>query len=155
MIADLVRNDLSRVCTDESVIVERLCELRSFASVHHLVTTVTGVLKPGLTAVDALLAQFPCGSITGAPKAAAMDLIARLEQRTRGVYCGAIGFIDDRGHADFSVAIRTATYTYTDDEPGATLRYGVGGGITTLSDPTEEYVETEDKAADFLRALRP
>ena len=80
MIADLVRNDLSRVCTDESITVERLCELRSFASVHHLVTTVSGVLRPGLTAVDALLAQFPCGSITGAPKAAAMDLIARLEQ---------------------------------------------------------------------------
>ncbi len=166
MIADLVRNDLSRVCTDESIAVERLCELRSFASVHHLVTTVSGVLRPGLSALDALLAQFPCGSITGAPKAAAMDLIARLEQRRRGVYCGAIGFVDDRGHADFSVAIRTASLRYgsrfgdgADDRdlpPGAaSLRYGVGGGITTLSDPAGEYRETEHKAADLLRALRP
>lgn len=153
MIADLVRNDLSLVCEDTSIQVERLCELRSFASVHHLVTTVTGVLRPGLTALDALRAQFPCGSITGAPKLAAMDLIAELEQRERGIYCGAIGYVAADGSADFSVAIRTATVTY--HESGATLRYGVGGGVTALSDPEEEYRETEDKAADFLRALRP
>lgn len=165
MIADLVRNDLSRVCLDESITVERLCELRSFASVHHLVTTVSGVLRPGLTAVDALLAQFPCGSITGAPKAAAMDLISRLEQRQRGVYCGSIGFFDDRGHADFSVAIRTAAVSFglgIEDHGGdaiakgaGVLRYGVGGGITTLSDPAEEFRETEHKAADLRGALRP
>lgn len=152
MIADLVRNDLSKVCTDGSITVERLCELRSFATVHHLVTTVSGILKPGLTAADAFDAQFPCGSITGAPKAAAMDLIAELEQRDRGIYCGAIGYIADDGSADFSVAIRTATVDY--HEGGATLRYGVGGGITALSDPAQEYRETEDKAQDFLRALR-
>ena len=153
MIADLVRNDLSLVCEDDSVTVERLCELRSFASVHHLVTTVTGVLRPGLTALDALRAQFPCGSITGAPKLAAMDLIAELEQRERGIYCGAIGYVAADGSADFSVAIRTAIVDYYDG--GVTIRYGVGGGVTALSDPEAEYQETEDKAADFLRALRP
>lgn len=153
MIADLVRNDLSLVCEDYSITVERRCELRSFANVHHLVTTVTGILKPGLTALDALRAQFPCGSITGAPKLAAMDLISELEQRDRGIYCGAIGYINPDGSADFSVAIRTVTVDY--HAGGATLRYGVGGGITALSDPEAEWQETEDKAADFLRALRP
>ena len=153
MIADLVRNDLSLVCEDESITVERLCELRSFATVHHLVTTVTGILRPGRTALDALRAQFPCGSITGAPKLAAMDLISELEQRERGIYCGAIGYVAADGSADFSVAIRTATVDY--HAGGATIRYGVGGGVTALSDPGEEYRETEDKAADFLRALRP
>ena len=151
MIADLVRNDLSKVCTDGSVRVERLCELRSFPQVHHLVTTVSGVLRPGVSIEEAFWAQFPCGSITGAPKLAAMDLIAELEQRERGIYCGAIGYIDDRGHADFSVAIRTATVDYHDG--GATMRFGVGGGVTTLSDPAAEYAETVDKARVFLEAL--
>ena len=151
MIADLVRNDLSRVCTDDSVAVERLCELASFARVHHLVTRVAGILRPDLSVVDALVAQFPCGSITGAPKWAAMDLLADLERRARGIYCGTIGFIDDRGHADFAVAIRTAEVEY--HPAGATLRYGVGGGITTLSDPVDEWLETEDKARDLRAAL--
>ena len=152
MIVDLVRNDLSRICRDDSVKVESLCELRSFARVHHLVSEVSGTLLPGLTAWDALVAQFPCGSITGAPKWAAMDLIADLEKRVRGAYCGAIGFFDDRGHADFSVAIRTAVVDQ--DHDGATIRYGVGGGITVLSEPEAEFCETEDKAADFLAALQ-
>ena len=151
MIADLVRNDLSKVCTDDSVHVERLCELRSFPKVHHLVTTVTGILRPGVTIEDAFWAQFPCGSITGAPKLAAMDLIAELEQRDRGIYCGAIGYITDDGYADFSVAIRTATVDYHAD--GATMRFGVGGGVTALSDPEAEYQETVDKARVFLDAL--
>jgi len=153
MIADLVRNDLSRVCTDESIIANPICELRSFANVHHLVTRVSGTLRKDVSNLEALLAQFPCGSITGAPKWAAMDAIAELEQRERGIYCGTIGYFDDRGHADFSVAIRTAVASF--EEKGTTLTYGTGGGITILSDPEEEFTETEDKAAGFLRALQP
>ncbi|MFK8056537.1 MAG: anthranilate synthase component I family protein [Saprospiraceae bacterium] len=153
MIADLVRNDLSRICTDESILADTVCELRSFATVHHLVTRVSGMLKDEVSNLDALLAQFPCGSITGAPKWAAMDAIAELEQRERGIYCGTIGYFDDRGHADFSVAIRTAVASFS--ESGTKLTYGTGGGITMLSDPEEEFTETEDKAAGFLRALQP
>ncbi len=152
MIADLVRNDLSRVCTDESIVADPICELRSFKNVHHLVTRISGILRGDVSNLDALLAQFPCGSITGAPKWAAMDAIAELEQRGRGVYCGTIGYFDDRGHADFSVAIRTALASFS--ESGTTLSYGTGGGITILSDPEEEFQETEDKAAGFLRALQ-
>ena len=160
MIADLVRNDLSRACTDESIVADPICELRSYKNVHHLVTRVSGVLRDEVSNLDALLAQFPCGSITGAPKWAAMDAIAELEQRGRGTYCGAIGFFDDRGHADFSVAIRTAVASFgeslNDDEQtgSTTLTYGTGGGITILSDPEEEFFETEDKAAGFLKALQ-
>lgn len=153
MIADLVRNDLSRVCTDESILADPVCELKTFANVHHLVTRVSGILREEVSNLDALLAQFPCGSITGAPKWAAMDAIAELEQCGRGIYCGAIGYFDDRGHADFSVAIRTAVANF--QESGTTLTYGTGGGITILSDPSEEFTETEDKAAGFLRALQP
>lgn len=153
MIADLVRNDLSRVCTDESILADPVCELKTFANVHHLVTRVSGILREEVSNLDALLAQFPCGSITGAPKWAAMDAIAELEQRGRGIYCGAIGYFDDRGHADFSVAIRTAVASF--GESKTTLTYGTGGGITILSDPQEEFTETEDKAAGFLRALQP
>jgi len=153
MIADLVRNDLSRVCTDESIVADPVCELQSFKNVHHLVTRISGILREDVSNVDALLAQFPCGSITGAPKWAAMDVIAELERRGRGIYCGAIGYFDDRGHADFSVAIRTAVASF--GESGTTLSYGTGGGITMLSDPEEEYLETEDKAVGFIRALRP
>jgi len=151
MIADLVRNDLSRVCLDDSIVADPICEPRSFKNVHHLVTRISGILRDEVSNLDALLAQFPCGSITGAPKWAAMDTIAEIEQRGRGIYCGAIGYFDDRGHADFSVAIRTAVASFS--ESGTTLQYGTGGGITILSDPKEEFQETEDKAAGFLRAL--
>jgi para-aminobenzoate synthetase component 1 len=176
MIADLVRNDLSRVCKDESIVADPICELRSFKNVHHLVTRVSGILRDDVSNLDALLAQFPCGSITGAPKWAAMDAIAELEQRGRGIYCGTIGYFDDRGHADFSVAIRTAVASFVPERSeqsrsafmqdgsdiskdngkltGTTLTYGTGGGITILSDPEEEFTETEDKAVGFLRALQ-
>ncbi len=147
MIVDLLRNDLAKSCRDGSISVPELCALKSYAGVHHLVSRVEGVLRPEIGAVDALRAAFPCGSITGAPKIEAMRAIARAEARPRGVYTGAIGYIDDAGGADFSVAIRTAEIS------GRTARYGVGGGVTLLSDPQEEYEETEAKAATFLRAL--
>lgn len=151
MIVDLVRNDLSKVCLDESVKCERLCALMKNDHVFHLVSDVEGILRPELDVIDALMAQFPCGSITGAPKWASMDAISAMEQQGRGVYCGAIGFIDDRGHADFSVAIRTAVFSFNDNI--AEVVYGTGGGITTLSDAEEEYLETKVKANAFVKTF--
>lgn len=151
MIADLMRNDLSRICIDDSITEDELCSLVSYASVHHMVSVISGILREGLSAVDALKALFPCGSITGAPKIEAMRLIAEIEKEGRGPYCGAIGYIDDRGGADFSVAIRTMTATRNSD--GVELTLPVGGGVTRLSDPEMEYEETLVKARSFSRAL--
>jgi para-aminobenzoate synthetase component 1 len=145
MIADLTRNDLSRVCADGSIREEAIAALQSHATVHHLVSRISGQLMGGLTAADALAALFPCGSITGAPKVEAMRTIAAVEGAARGPYCGAIGYIDDRGGADFSVAIRTALAS------GRCVELPVGGGVTLRSDPEAEYQETLDKAAWFLR----
>ncbi|GGD13646.1 anthranilate synthase component I family protein [Aquisalinus flavus] len=149
MITDLVRNDLSRVCRDHSIREEAVCELQSFAGVHHLVSRVSGMVRDGLGAVDIVRASYPCGSITGAPKIRAMQVIADLEQQGRGVYCGAIGWFDDRGGAMVSVPIRTGVLEPS--EAGAVLTYGTGGGITVLSDPQAEYQETIDKSGPFRR----
>lgn len=155
MITDLVRNDLSRVCRDHSIREEAVCALQSFAGVHHLVSRVSGILRDGLGAVDVLRASYPCGSITGAPKIRAMQVIADLEQQGRGVYCGAIGWFDDRGDAMVSVPIRTGVLEPS--STGAVLTYGTGGGITVLSDPQAEYQETVDKSGPFRRltGVRP
>jgi para-aminobenzoate synthetase component 1 len=151
MIADLTRNDLSRVCEDGSIREEAICEIQTTAAVHHLVSRISGALRPGVSAIDALAALFPCGSVTGAPKIEAMKAIASFEGRGRGPYCGAIGFIDDRGGADFSVAIRTMMIEPTKDGMRATLP--VGGGITLRSEPAREYEETWIKARSMLQAL--
>jgi para-aminobenzoate synthetase component 1 len=145
MIADLTRNDLSRICEDGSIREEAICDLVSHANIHHLVSRISGALKPDVTAVDALASMFPCGSITGAPKIEAMKAIAAIEGRGRGPYCGAIGYIDDRGGADFAVAIRIAVVE------GRAVTVPVGGGITLRSDPQAEYDETLAKAAHWLR----
>lgn len=145
MIADLTRNDLSRICEDGSICEEAICERLSLATVHHLVSRISGRLRADVAAPDALAALFPCGSITGAPKIEAMRTIARIEGVARGPYCGAIGYIDDRGGADFSVAIRTAIVE------GRRVTLPVGGGVTLRSDPDAEYEETLDKAEWFLR----
>lgn len=147
MIADLTRNDLSRVCRDGSIREEAICALASHETVHHLVSRVSGLLRAGLGAVDVIESLFPCGSITGAPKVEAMKTIAAIEGVGRGPYCGAIGYIDDRGGADFSVAIRTMIV-----EGGAAI-LPVGGGITLRSIPQAEYDETETKARGLLAAL--
>jgi para-aminobenzoate synthetase component 1 len=147
MIVDLLRNDLSRVCADHTVVAEKLCALESFANVHHLVSTVRGRLGDGETAVDLLTAAFPGGSITGAPKLRAMEIIAELEPTTRGPYCGAIGYLGFDGAMDTSIAIRTMTVK------GDRVTFQAGGGITADSDPAAEYEETLAKAKAMIRAL--
>jgi para-aminobenzoate synthetase component 1 len=151
MIADLTRNDLSRISKDGSIREDAICALESYETVHHLVSRVSGALKDGVDAVDALAALFPCGSVTGAPKIEAMKTIAALEGIGRGPYCGAIGYIDDRGAADFSVAIRLMI---VDAAAGASrVTIPVGGGVTLRSDPRAEYRETLAKARAALSIL--
>ena len=147
MIVDLLRNDISRVCTAESVEVPVLCGLESYASVHHLVSVVTGTLRPGRTAGDLIAATFPGGSITGAPKIRAMDIITEIENTARGPYCGAIGYLGFDGAMDLNIAIRTVSF-----EAG-TARLSAGGGITVLSDPAAEYEETFTKATRVFAAF--
>lgn len=148
MIVDLLRSDLSAVCRPHTVRVPRLCAVETYASLHHLVSTVTGELADDRTAVDALAAVFPGGSITGAPKIRAMEIIAELEQAPRGVYCGAIGYLGFDGSADFNIAIRTATFA------GGRASLAAGSGITLLSDPAAEFDEAELKARRLVDAFR-
>lgn len=147
MIVDLMRNDLSRVCEDGSVEVAALCQLESFASVHHLVSAVTGKLRPGLGPVDALRAAFPGGSITGAPKIRAMQIIAEIEPHRRGPYCGAIGYIGFDGSMDMNIAIRTVLLGQ-----GRAV-FHAGGGVVADSTPAAEYTECLDKARALLAAF--
>lgn len=147
MIADLLRNDLSRICRDGTIREDAICEPMPLANVHHLVSRISGELRRGVAAGDVFSALFPCGSITGAPKIEAMGAIARIEKTGRGPYCGAIGYIDDRGGADMAVAIRTLMIE------GRRATLPVGGGVTLRSDPQGEYEETLVKARGALAAL--
>lgn len=147
MIVDLLRNDLSRVCLDHTVRVPELCVLESFATVHHLVSTVVGELVPGATAVDLLRATFPGGSITGAPKIRAMEILAELEPVRRGPYCGSIGWLGFDGSMDTSIVIRT--FTIRD----GVVTFQAGGGVVADSDPAAEYDETLDKVCALAEAL--
>lgn len=147
MIVDLLRNDLSKVCQPFSVRTPELFAVESYTTVHHLVSTVVGRLRPGLDAVDLLRACFPGGSITGAPKVRAMQIIASLEPTRRSVYCGALGYLGFDGAFDSSIAIRTAVAGANE------LSFGVGGGIVADSDPAAEYTATLHKAAGLWRGL--
>jgi len=147
MIVDLMRNDLSRVCQPHSVRVSELFSLEHYATVHHLVSTVVGELNPGADAIDLLRAAFPGGSITGAPKLRAMEVIAELEPSRRGVYCGSIGYWSVTGELDTSIAIRTAVVQ------DGRVYFSAGGGIVADSDPRQEYMETLDKARAMIDAL--
>jgi aminodeoxychorismate synthase component I len=148
MIVDLERNDLGRVCRAGTVRVDEFARVRSFPSLHHLVSQVSGQLTPGTRLADVLRATFPGGSITGAPKVRAMEIIDELEPLRRGFYTGAIGFIGGDGRAVFNLAIRTAVAT-----PDR-LTYHAGGGIVADSIPAREYDETLLKAQAFLAALK-
>jgi aminodeoxychorismate synthase component I len=147
MITDLERNDLGQVCQYGSVRVTGLCELETFAQVHHLVSTVEGRLRDDVTPVQAVRACSPGGSITGAPKKRAREIIAELEPSPRGIYTGALGFFRADGRACFNIAIRTLVVR------GGHATYGVGAGIVADSDPVLEYEETLHKAAGLAAAL--
>jgi para-aminobenzoate synthetase component 1 len=147
MIVDLVRSDLGRVCRIGSVRVPRMFELEAHPTVFHLVSSVTGELDQGRDAVDLLRASFPGGSVTGAPKIRAMEIIDELEPHRRGVYCGAIGIIDFAGNLHLNMAIRTVVLV------GDSFYLHVGGAIVADSDPADEYEETLHKGRGVLRAL--
>ena len=147
MIVDLLRNDIGRSCRDGSVTVPKLFDVESYATVHHLVSTVTGELAAGKHALDLLRSCFPGGSITGAPKIRAMEIIEELEPHRRGVYCGAIGYIGFDGNMDTNIAIRTLIHNQ------GNIRFWVGGGIVNDSVESEEYQECFDKAAALLQLL--
>jgi para-aminobenzoate synthetase component 1 len=147
MIVDVLRNDLGRVCSMGSVRVVRLCELETFPQVFHLTSTVEGRLRDDADAFDLLHACFPGGSITGAPKLRAIEILERIEPVRRHVYTGSIGYVDWRGDADWNIAIRTALVT-----PQA-IHFAAGGAVTSDSDPAAEYEETLHKAAGLRASL--
>jgi para-aminobenzoate synthetase component 1 len=147
MIVDLLRNDISRVCRIGSVKVPTLFGLESYATVHHLVSVVTGELGEGRSAVDLLRACFPGGSVTGAPKIRAMEIIAELEPTARGPYCGSIGYLSADGAMDSNIVIRTYCIQ------GEDLTFQVGGGIVADSDPQAEYEESLAKAKALIEVL--
>ncbi len=147
MITDLLRNDLGQVCEFGSVEVSEMLQLESLAQVHHLVSTVTGTLRQNIDAIEAIAACFPGGSITGAPKKRAMEIIQELEGQPRGIYCGAIGWLGYNGESSFNIAIRTLI------REGEKLIYQVGAGIVADSDAQKEYEETLHKAAGIRLAV--
>ncbi len=148
MIVDLLRNDISKNCEVGSVKANNLFSLQSFANVHHLVSTVTGSLAKDKTAIDLLSGCFPGGSITGAPKLRAMEIIEELEPHRRGLYCGSIGYIGFDGNMDTNIAIRTMVYA--DNE----ISFYAGGGIVADSEMAKEYKETWDKASSMLKLMQ-
>ncbi len=147
MIVDLLRNDISRVCDPDSVFVTDLCRLEVYETVQHLVSVVQGRLRSDANVFDLLRATFPGGSITGAPKVRAMELIGELEPTARGPYCGSLGYIGFNGDMDLSILIRTIT------AGKGWWQFPVGGGIVAQSNPQREYAETWEKAVGLLRAL--
>lgn len=155
MISDLVRNDLNRVCRPDSVRVPALLAAEDHPGLRHLVTTVAGRLRPGIGWSQILDAAYPPGSVSGAPKLRALEVINAVESVPRGVYCGTVGWIDaDHSTARLAVAIRT--FATSADPTGPVLRFGTGAGITHPSDPAGEWDETELKAARLISlASRP
>jgi para-aminobenzoate synthetase component I len=148
MIVDLLRNDLGKSCLPGSIKAPEMFGVESYEQVHHLVSTVTGQLAHGEDALALLRNCFPGGSITGAPKQRAMEIIDELEPCRRGIYCGSIGYIGDDGNMDSNIVIRTLTYSEGE------LRFWAGGGIVADSNEEDEYQETLDKAKAIMQVLR-
>lgn len=151
MIVDLMRNDLARVCKPGSVRARSLFEVEAFANVHHMVSSVEGRLSPGRDVFDLIAASFPPGSVTGAPKLRAMEIIAELEGESRGPYCGALGWIGADGAADFNVMIRSTAMVRAGE--GWDVEVRSGGAITIGSDPDAELDETRAKASALKQAV--
>ena len=150
MIVDLVRNDLSRTAAKGSVNVEELCGAYSFKQVHHLISTITSEVKEGFSALDVLKTTFPMGSMTGAPKISAMQIIEKLEETKRGLYSGSVGYFTPDGDFDFNVVIRSILYNQAENY----VSFSVGSAITAGSDPESEYAECLLKAKAMLQVLR-
>jgi len=148
-VVDLVRNDLSRVCKEGSVKVDELFGIYSFPQVHQMISTISGELKDNIDWIDIIKATFPMGSMTGAPKKRVMELIERYEHTRRGLFSGAIGYIDPKGDFDFNVVIRSVLYNATSKY----LSFQAGSAITFYSDPEEEYEECLLKAAAIKKIL--
>jgi anthranilate synthase component 1 len=148
MLVDLSRNDLGRVCVPGSVQVEQFMQVEEFSHVQHLVSKVGGRLAAGRTALDALAATFPAGTVSGAPKVRAMKIIDAMEGSPRGVYAGAVGYISGNGDLDTAISIRSAFVA------DGMIRFRAGAGIVADSDPEREYLETEAKMGALLAAAR-
>lgn len=149
MLVDLERNDLGRVCRYGSIEVDELMSLEKYSHVFHLVSNIQGELRPEMTLTEVVQALFPGGTITGVPKVRCMEILSELEKRARGVYTGAVGYIDFTGEMDLNIAIRT--WVRQEDE----MTFQVGAGIVADSDPEKEYRETLQKAAALIKALEP
>jgi para-aminobenzoate synthetase component 1 len=157
MIVDLLRNDLSKHCQPGSVNVPELFKLESFAAVHHLVSTVTGKLKTSSSVMDLLQGAFPGGSITGAPKIRAMQIIDELEPNNRNIYCGSIGYLGILGDMDTNICIRTLLCEKSSEQSNnqQTIHCWAGGGIVLDSNAKDEYQESLDKVSKILPVLSP
>jgi para-aminobenzoate synthetase component 1 len=142
MVVDLVRNDLSKICVPNTVLVQELLKVYSFSQVHHLITTIKGQLQPNITIAQIIEATFPMGSMTGAPKKRVLELIHQYETTARGIFSGTVGYIAPNGNFDFNVVIRSIIYNDTTKY----LQYYVGSGITTYCDAQKEYEECLLKA---------
>lgn len=149
MIVDLVRNDLSKTAQKGSVEVTELCKIYSFKQVHQMISTITSKMDPQFSAVDVLKTTFPMGSMTGAPKISAMQIIDKLEETQRGLYSGAFGYFTPEGDFDFNVVIRSILYNESKDY----ISFSVGSAITSLSDPQKEYEECMLKAKAMFTVL--
>jgi para-aminobenzoate synthetase component 1 len=149
MVVDLVRNDLSRICKEGSVKVDELYGIYSFPQVHQMISTVSGELEENINFKDIISATFPMGSMTGAPKKRVIELIEQYERSRRGIFSGAVGYIDPSGDFDFNVVIRSMMY----NQSNRYLSFQVGSGITFYSDPVKEFEECEVKAEAMLKAI--
>jgi para-aminobenzoate synthetase component 1 len=149
MVVDLVRNDLSKVCKEGSVMVNELFGVYTFPQVHQMISTVSGKIKEGIHWTEAIKETFPMGSMTGAPKKRVMELISRYENFSRGLFSGAIGYVDEKGDFDFNVVIRSIFY----DAGKKRLSFYAGSGITFYSNPEDEYAECILKAAAIRKIL--
>jgi len=147
MLVDLARNDLGMVCTPGTVMPTELMGVERFSRVMHIVSTVEGELRDGLSPLDALAATFPAGTVTGAPKRRAMEIIAETEPTPRGPYAGAVGYLTFAGDMDFCITIRTAVVS------GGFASVQAGAGVVADSDPARELRETEEKASALLAAI--